>query len=49
MGKIEPKVSNYLPNYPKPHITNLKDLFDHEVGVMPILVEINMINKHMRF
>ena len=40
-------MSNYLPHYPKPHITSLKDLFDSECGIMPTLVEINMTNKHM--
>ena len=47
MGEIEPKLSSYLPNVPKPHITSLKDLFDLESGIMPTLVESNMIIKHM--
>ena len=35
-------MSNYLPNF-----SSLKDLFDLKGGVMPTLMEINMINKHM--
>ena len=40
-----------LVNYPmpKPYITNLKDLFHPEGGVMPKLVDSNMTSKLMGF
>ena len=48
LGKFEPKMSSYLPNYPSHTLQAQKNLFDSKGCVLSTLVENNMTNKVMR-